>query len=63
MHCVLKHINYKTYLKYFKNIKFKHYVVDINEPTVFNKTEARRMLATFKHPENWEIIQINRKVR
>ena len=60
MKCVLHHKNFKTYLKYFKKLRLKHYVLDINEATVFTKTEAKRMLEKFKHPENWEIIQINK---
>lgn len=61
MKCVLKNKNHNTYLEYFKKLRFKHYVVDIKEATVFNKTEARKMLERFKHPENWEIIEINKK--
>lgn len=61
MKCVLKNKNYNTYLKYYKKIKFKHYVVDINDATIFNKTEAKEMLKKFRHPENWEIIETNRK--
>lgn len=62
MKCVLRNKNYGTYLKYLKKIRFKHYVLDINEATIYTKTEARQMLETFKHPENWEIIPQNKKV-
>ena len=61
MKCVLKNINHNTYLKYFKKIRLKHYVLNIDDATVFNKTEAKAMLGRFKHPENWEIIEINKK--
>lgn len=61
MKCVLHHKNLKVYLKYFKKIKFKHYVANIKEATVFNKTDAKKMLERFKHSENWEIIEINKK--
>lgn len=58
MNCVLRNKNYKTYVKYYKKIKFKHYVPTKEEATVFNKTEATKMLSKFKHPENWEIIRL-----
>jgi len=61
MKCVLKNINNNTYLKYFKSIRFKHYVLNIDDATIFNKTDAKKMIERFKHPENWEIIEINKK--
>ena len=61
MKCVLKNKNYNTYLKYYKKIKFKHYVTDIQDATIFNKTEAKQMLLKFKHPENWDIIETNKE--
>ena len=54
---ILKHKNNRVYLKYFKNIQFKHYVSDYQEATNFTKSEAKRILGKYKHPENWEIIE------
>ena len=58
MKWILKNKNYGTYLKYLKRIRFKHYVVNIEEATIFNTTEAKRMLTKFKHPENWEKVRV-----
>ena len=60
MKCILHHKNFNVYLKYFKRIRLKHYVMDSKEATVFNKTDAKKMLETFKHSENWEIIEIKK---
>ena len=58
MKYVLKNKNTKMYLKYLKAIRFKHYVINKEEATVLNTTEVKAMLNKFKHPENWEIIQL-----
>lgn len=58
MKYVLRNKNTKMYLKYLKTIRFKHYVMDKAEATTLNKTEVKAMLKKFKHPENWEIIQL-----
>lgn len=55
---LLRNKNTKMYLKYLKAIRFKHYVINKDEATVLNISEVKRMLKTFKHPENWEIIQL-----
>lgn len=57
MKWILKNKNHNTYLKYYKRIKLKHYVVDINDATIFNTTEVKQMLNRFKHPENWEMVR------
>lgn len=54
---IIKHKKNKVYLKYYKDIKFKHYVLDSNEATEFTKTEAKRIINQYKHSENWEIIE------
>jgi hypothetical protein len=59
MKYVLRNKNTKTYLKYLKTIRWKHYVLNRDEATVLNATEVKRMLKTFKHPENWEIVKVN----
>ena len=61
MKWILKNKNHNTYLKYYKRIKLKHYVADINDASIFTKTEAKRMLEKFKHPENWEIVPSDKK--
>lgn len=58
MNYVLKNKNHNTYLRYIKRLNFKHYVINQDEATVFDKTEAKKMLKKFKHPENWELIKI-----
>lgn len=58
MKYVLKNKNTKMYLKYFKTIRFKHYVMNKDEATVLNTTEVKAMLKKFKHPENWEIVSL-----
>ena len=57
MKYILRNKNYGTYLNYLKRIRFKHYVASKEEATIFNTTEAKRMLSKFKHPENWEIVR------
>lgn len=59
---VLKHIKNKVYLKYYKKDKFKHYVRDINDATIFKDLkDAKEVLNTFRYPTNWNILEINFK--
>ena len=58
MRYVLRNKNTKMYLKYLKAIRWKHYVLNRDEATVLNISEVKRMIKSFKHPENWEIIQL-----
>jgi hypothetical protein len=55
---ILKNKNYGTYLKYIKSIRYKHYVLDRAEATIYDLTQAKAMKNRFKHPENWEIIKL-----
>ena len=55
---VLKSRTTGLYLKYFKSIKFNHYVADFNEATRFDYKEAYRRKKMFKHPENWIIRRV-----
>ena len=59
MKCVLKNKNYNTYLKYIKRLRLKRYILNIDEATLYTKTEANKMIKKFKHPENWEVIKIS----
>lgn len=58
MKYVLRNKNYGTYLKYLKDIRYKHYILNKYEATVYTLSEANKMLKRFKHPENWELIEI-----
>lgn len=59
---VLRHKYNRVYLKYIKYLKWNHYVCDVQEATIYDKKcEATKRLNTFKHPENWEIINIGRQ--
>lgn len=54
---LIKHKKNKVYLKYFRNIKYKHYVLDCNEATGFTKSEANKIIKKYKYPENWELVE------
>lgn len=54
---LIKHKKNRVYLKYFKSIRFKHYVVDCNEATRFTKKEANQIIKRYKYPENWELVE------
>lgn len=50
-------MNKKTemYLKWFKDINFKHYVKDINEASKYTFKEAEKIKNKYNYPENWKI--------
>lgn len=52
---VLVNNNTKMFLKWFRNIDFKHYVFDIEEATKFTYQQAYQIKIKYKHPENWRI--------
>ena len=54
---LIKHKKNRVYLKYFRNIKYKHYVLDCNEATGFTKSEANKIIKKYKYPENWELVE------
>lgn len=63
---VLKHLNVdrfkdtNCYLKYFYDIKFKHYVFNIKEATKFEtRQRANYIKRKFKHPELWQVVVIH----
>lgn len=51
----LKNINTGVYLKYISDLKFKHYVLDFEEASLFTYQRAYYLKNRFKHPENWVI--------
>lgn len=53
---ILKHKKNKVYLKILKD-GYKHYVVDVDKASRFNKRRAEIYLKKFKHPENWIMIE------
>ena len=61
MKYILKHKMNKVYLKYYKYLNWNHYVADVKEASLFDKRQANIRLKKFKHPENWEIIEIKER--
>ena len=37
---------------------FKHYVVDFKNATFLDRREVNKILKSFKHPENWEVVKM-----
>lgn len=58
MNYVLKNKNQKTYLKYFRDIKHKHYTPSFEEATRFTYSRAYYLKNKFLHPENWLIKKV-----
>jgi len=56
MKYILRNVKYNNYLKYIN--KWNHCVLDKKEATIFNTTEAKKRLKSFKHPELWEMVRI-----
>lgn len=54
---LIKHKKNRVYLKYFKSIRFKHYILDCKEATGFTKKEANQIIKRYKYPENWELVE------
>lgn len=47
-----------VYLQYIDDIDLKHYTVNIKEATRFvGKRSVNKMMSTFNHPENWEVLE------
>ena len=61
MEYVILNKNTKVYVKYYTNINFNHFVVDISEATRFTYKKAKQHVNKFKHPENWEIKKVGGK--
>ncbi len=57
MKYILQNKNTKMFLKLYKRINFKHYVVDISDATKFTYREAYDIKKKYKHPENWLILK------
>lgn len=55
MYYILQNKNTGVFLKLYKSINFKHYVVDIGEATNFTYRQAYDIKKKYKHPENWMI--------
>ena len=51
----LKHNISNVYLKYYSNLKYKHYVSSEEEATLLTYQKAYYFKNKFKHPENWTI--------
>ena len=59
---VLRHKYNRVYLKYVKYLRWNRFVCDVGDATVYDKRYvAAKRLNQFKHPENWEIINIGRR--
>ena len=62
MKYILRHKKYKTYYCFDNEDKYKHYSVDGTKAYKFNRvSSANKILSKFKHPENWEIVEIKEK--
>ena len=57
MSYILKNIKYGGYLKYWGQFRYNHLVFNKWEASIYNLTEAKKRLNSFKHKENWEIIK------
>lgn len=55
MEYILQNKNTKMFLKLYKSINFKHYVIDVGEATKFTYRQAYDIKKKYKHPENWMI--------
>jgi hypothetical protein len=42
-------------------LNYHHYVCDPLDATKFDKKQANIWLKKFKHPENWELVEIEVK--
>ena len=59
MKYILRHKINKVYLQYVKDLDWDHYVCDSTEATEYtNKRSVKCRLNKFKHPENWEIVEV-----
>lgn len=58
MKYILQNKNTKMYLKIYRNINFKHYILDITEATKLTYRQAYDLKKKYKHPENWVIKKI-----
>ncbi len=54
---LLNNKNTGCYLRYLKDLEYRHYVLDSKDATKFTIFEAKKMLKKFKHPENWVIVR------
>lgn len=52
---VLVNNNTGMYLKWFRDINFKHYVIDIEEASKLTYQQAYQIKNKYNHPENWRI--------
>ena len=62
MEYILRNNKYNAYLKYWKKIKYNHLVFVPWEASIFNLKEAKKRLESFKHKENWEIIEYDKDI-
>lgn len=63
MKYILRNKNTEMFLKLYKDIDFKHYVLDIEDATRFTYRQAYNLKKKYKHPENWEIIKLIERER
>ena len=47
--------------KFYKSLNYHHYVCDPLDATKFDKRQANIWLKKFKHPEKWELVEIEVK--
>ena len=58
MKYILQNKNTKMFLKLYKRINFKHYILDIAAATKFTYRQACDIKKKYKHPENWIIKKV-----
>ncbi len=51
----------KVYVKYYTDLRFNHFVLDVGEATKFEYKKAEQHRKKFRRPENWEIKRIGGK--
>ena len=59
MKYILKNNKWGTFLRYFNGSK--HFTVYKEQATKFNKKEVEKEFSKLKHPENWVIIEIEKR--